>query len=243
MKIFFEILLLILRGLEAKSSESIAPEVTPEPTPKPTPAPTPKPTPAPQPVIVKDKWPITKDAMAYIMGRSVAEITDATMDDYTACCETFKLDPFCQAYFLGQCGHESGGLRYAVEWHDGSNYEYRSDLGNVNPGDGVKFAGTGWLQCTGRYNHQRFSDYLKKLGKEDPNIMAVGKTHTSKHYPFTISGFWWHDNKMNNYCLTIPPIDRVGARVNGRYLPNGYEDRRKYSRRAFGILGIPYPGN
>ena len=51
-------------------------------------------------------------------------------------------------YFLGQCGHESAGLRYPVEIHDGSNYEGREDLGNTQPGDGVKFAGTGWLQAT-----------------------------------------------------------------------------------------------
>lgn len=228
-------LLDILRKLF--SSDDVNKTEAPAPTPKPTPTPTPEPEP------VKPRWPITKEHMAYIMGRTTADLSDELMDDFAACCDTFNIDPFSQAYFLGQCGHESAGLRYAIEWHDGSNYEYRSDLGNVTPGDGVKYAGTGWLQCTGAYNHRRFADYLKSIGKEDPLIMEIGKTYTANFYPFSISGFWWHDNKMNQYCAQIPTIDSVGARVNGRYLPNGHEDRRKYSRRAFDIMGIPYPGN
>ena len=217
----------MFRSLNTKTDEPVIAQPTPEPEPEP----------------VKPRWPISKEHMAYIMGRKLEEISDELMDDYASCCETFQIDPFSQAYFLGQCGHESAGLKYAIEWHDGSNYEFRSDLGNLEAGDGVKFAGTGWLQCTGRYNHQRFSDYLMFLGKEDPHIMGIGKTYTAQHYPFSISGFWWHDNKMNQYCSKIPTVDSVGARVNGRYLPNGYEDRRKYSRKAFDIMGIPYPGN
>ena len=73
--------------------------------------------------------------------------------------------------------------------------------------------------------------------------MEVGKTYSSEKYPWSISGFWWYDNKMNEYCAGNPPVDRVGQRVNGRYLPNGYSDRRHYSRKAFDVLGLPYPGN
>ncbi len=235
MRILLNFLLQFFRSLNTKTNETVITQ--------PTPAPTPEPTPEPEPEPVMPRWPISKEHMAYIMGRRIEEISDELMDDYATCCETFQIDPFSQAYFLGQCGHESAGLKYAIEWHDGSNYEFRSDLGNLEAGDGVKFAGTGWLQNTGRYNHQRFSDYLKFLGKEDLSIMEIGKTYTAQHYPFSISGFWWHDNKMNQYCAAIPTVDSVGARVNGRYLPNGYEDRRKYSRKAFDIMGIPYPGN
>ena len=191
----------------------------------------------------KFQWPISKQQMATIMGCAVSSLDDELMDDYARCVDTFKMDRLAQVYFLGQCGHESAGLRYPVEIHDGSNYEGRSDLGNIYPGDGVKFAGTGWIQVTGRYNHQAFSDYLQKKGEFDAAVMEVGKTHSSEEYPWSISGFWWYDNKMNEYCATNPPVDRVGQRVNGRYLPNGYEDRRNYTRKAFEVLGLPYPGN
>ena len=43
---------------------------------------------------------------------------------------------------------------------------------------------------------------------------------------------------MIDYCKGRPDVDRVGQRVNGRYLPNGYEDRRKYTAKAFSVLGL-----
>ena len=110
--------------------------------------------------------------------------------------------------------------------------------GNVYFKDGVKFAGTGWIQVTGRYNHTRFSEYLEKIGKADPRILEEGKTYTAEVYPWSISGFWWDDNGMNEYCESWPDMDKVGARVNGKYLPNGYQDRRDYTNRAFEILGL-----
>ena len=196
-----------------------------------------------EPETESSDWPISKVQMGLIMNCSTESISDSLMDDFARCVDLYNMDDVSIAYFLGQCGHESGGLRYPMEIHDGSNYENRTDLGNIYPGDGVKFAGTGWIQVTGRYNHQAFSDYLQKKDDYDHKIMEVGKTYTSEVYPWSISGHWWHNNNMNAYCATNPGVDRVGQRVNGRYLPNGYEDRRYYSRKAFDVLGLPYPGN
>ena len=188
--------------------------------------------------VEKISWPITKEQMAAIMGGSPATISDQVMDDYARCVDTFKMDRLAQVYFLGQCGHESAGLRYPLEIHDGSNYEGRKDLGNIYPGDGVKYAGTGYIQVTGRYNHQAFSDYLDSIGKPDYKVMEVGKTYTCDQYPWTISGFWWHQNNMNAYCanrtkVTNFEIDEVGARVNGRNRPNGADDRIAYTDKAY----------
>ena len=198
--------------------------------------------PEPKPITPGD-WPITKAQMGSIMNCSPESLPDSLMDDFAKCVRIYDMDKLSIAYFLGQCGHESAGLRYPVEIASGAAYEGRTDLGNIYPGDGVKFAGTGWIQVTGRYNHQTFSDYLERKGEFDPNIMEIGKTYTSEKYPWSISGNWWNTNKMNEYCNEYPPVDRVGQRVNGRYLPNGYEDRRHYSRKAFEVIGLPYPGN
>lgn len=189
----------------------------------------------------KFQWPITKEQMATIMGCTAASLPDDLMDDYARCVETFGMDKLAQVYFLGQCGHESAGLRYPVEIHDGSNYEGRTDLNNIYPGDGVKFAGTGWIQVTGRYNHQAFSDYLDSIGQSDYRVMDEGKTYTSKVYPWTISGFWWHQANMNAFCAnrikcTNYQIDEVGARVNGRMRPNGADDRISYTDKAYRTL-------
>jgi len=188
-------------------------------------------------------WPITKQEMADIMQCRADQLPDELMDDFAVCAELYGMSKTNIAYFLGQCGHESAGLRYPMELASGADYEFREDLGNIYPGDGVKFAGTGWIQVTGRYWHQTFSDYLQKKGTWDPKIIEVGKTYTCDKYPWSISGHWWNSNDMNAYTNENPPIDRVGQRVNGAYLPNGYQDRRDYSKKAFDVLGLPYPGN
>ena len=198
-----------------------------------------EPPPADKPPAVAAKWPLTKAELGEIMLCSADSLPDSLMDDLAACCEDFGINTKkILGYFLGQCGHESAGLRYPMEIASGSAYEFRTDLGNVHPGDGVKYAGTGWIQVTGRANHQDFADYLAQIGKPDPKIMEIGKTYTCEVYPWSISGNWWLNNNMNEYCLGDPDIDRVGQRVNGRYLPNGYQDRRDYTNRAFRVLGV-----
>ena len=71
-----------------------------------------------------------------------------------------------QAAFLANIGHESGGFKWMTElWGPTlaqSRYEGRADLGNVKPGDGKLFRGHGALQVTGRFNHARVRDNLRK---------------------------------------------------------------------------------
>ena len=96
---------------------------------------------------VAAQWPLTKAQLGEIMLCSADSLPDSLMDDLAACCEDFGINtPLILGYFLGQCGHESAGLRYPMEIASGSAYEFRTDLGNVHAGDGVKYAGTGWIQ-------------------------------------------------------------------------------------------------
>ena len=88
---------------------------------------------------------------------SASSLPDSLMDDLARCVENCSMDKLELVYFLGQVGHESAGLKYPMEIHDGSNYEWRKDLGNTQAGDGVKYAGTGYIQVTGRANHQDFA--------------------------------------------------------------------------------------
>ena len=195
----------------------------------------------PEPAPPAPEWPITKEQLGKIMNCSVDSLPDALMNDYARCVANCTMDTLEQVYFLGQVGHESAGLKYPMEIHDGSNYEGRSDLGNTQPGDGVKFAGTGFIQVTGRANHQDFADYMESIGQPDPNIMAIGKTWSAERYPWSISGNWWRNNNMKAMCAsrtacTNAEIDEVGARVNGRMRPNGADDRIAYSDRAYRTL-------
>jgi len=188
----------------------------------------------------KPRWPLTKEQLGQIMLCPASSLPDSLMDDLADCYVTFlNSSKVGLAYFLGQCGHESAGLRYPLEIDKGYYLEGRcSDLGNCSPGDGPKFRGCGWIQVTGRNWAQQFSDQRTSIGKPDPKIMDVGSEYSCDVYPWSISGFWWQANDMPAYCEQMPDVDRVGQRVNGKYLPNGYLERREFTDRAFQVLGV-----
>ena len=127
-------------------------------------------------------------------------------------------------HFLSQTAHESGGGKWKKELSDGWYLEGRTDLGNTQEGDGPRFKGAGYIQLTGRYNYQKFADYIK-----DQNVMN-GYEYVAQNYPFSSAGYWWESNGMNEFCDTNPTVEQVTRRVNGGY--NGLEDRKHYYRLA-----------
>jgi putative chitinase len=193
-------------------------------------------------VIFKDKHSITKQELAAIMLVDTSNISDKSLEDFNLTMDLFDFTRINIAYFLGQAGHESGGLKHAVEVHNGSRYEWRRDLGNIHRGDGVLYAGSGYLQLTGRANYTNFYKYLKSKGIDDPKILSHGKHHVATHYPWTSGAWWWFANDMISYCEKRPTVQQVSAKVNGKYWPNGLRDRQLYSQRAFNVLNLPYPG-
>lgn len=69
----------------------------------------------------------------------------------------YKIDtPARIGGFMAQILVESANLTATVEEgpNAGAQYEGRKDLGNTQPGDGVKFKGRGLIQITGRGNYQ-----------------------------------------------------------------------------------------
>jgi predicted chitinase len=179
--------------------------------------------PVPQPELVT----MAQATAVFTRGPSTAQLADLN-----ACLTRFKINtPARIRHFLAQVAHESGGLRWMLELASGDAYEARQDLGNTRAGDGRRFKGAGAIQLTGRYNYQRFADYIK-----DPDVMD-GAAYVSARYPFTSAGFWWHLNAINAFVDQGASCRQVSAKVNGRDPANGLADREACYARA--VAAIP----
>ncbi len=120
------------------------------------------------------------------------------------------------ASFLSQIGHESGQLRYVEEIASGAAYEGRKDLGNIHPGDGVKFKGRGLLQVTGRANYILCGDYLGLDLINSPEQLKIPINACRS------AGWFWATKNLNTLADSGDQT-RVTRRINGG--TNGLADR------------------
>jgi hypothetical protein len=92
-----------------------------------------------------------------------------------------KADDRWLAYILGTAYHEVdkkmqpikeyGSKAYFKRRYDieGENPNLAKRLGNIHPGDGVKYHGRGFVQITGRDNYRRLSAYVDVDLEDDPS--------------------------------------------------------------------------
>lgn len=132
------------------------------------------------------------------------------------------------AMFLGQIAYESGELRYWEEQADGSAYEGRKDLGNINVGDGRKFKGRGPIQLTGRANYHAAG---LALGIDLENFPDLA---SSPYVGMRVAVWFWVSNALPALAdlLNFEAVTRV---INGG--TNGLVRREFYYHRALEVLG------
>ena len=137
--------------------------------------------------------------------------------------------PLRQAAFIAQIAHESGELRYVEEIASGIAYEHRKDLGNTQPGDGMKFKGRGLIQITGRNNYHECG---KALGVDlitNPELLETNDMACR-------SAAWFWASRGLNDRADMGDFERITKRINGGL--NGYQERLAYHARAKMALGV-----
>ncbi len=129
--------------------------------------------------------------------------------------------PLRLAHFMAQIEHESGGFKWLTELGGKSyfdKYEGRKDLGNLQPGDGAKFKGRGYIQVTGRYNYTILSKDTGIDFLNNPDLLA-------QEVNAIVSACWfWNKNKINDLA-DKDDAKAVTKKINGGF--NGLEDRLK----------------
>lgn len=131
------------------------------------------------------------------------------------------------AAFLAQLAHESAELRYFQEIASGKAYEGRKDLGNTQPGDGVKFKGHGPIQITGRANHTACGKALGLDLVNNPTLI------TQPENAFRSAGWFW-DTRNLNALADGRLFKAITKKINGGF--NGLADRQKYYDRALRVI-------
>lgn len=149
----------------------------------------------------------------------------------------FGIDtPIRQAAFIAQIAHESGSLRYVREIASGKAYEGRADLGNTQPGDGVKFKGRGLLQITGRANYAACSSDLY----DGPDFLIQHPEVLETVSGACRSAAWfWKKHNLNKWA-DAKDIDGVSDMVNRGRKTQPYGDANGFKERfAFYAIALP----
>lgn len=101
---------------------------------------------------VRANWPLVEAAMD---ARDVYTPLGAVAAIATIAVETGRFSPL----------RERGGPTYLANL-----YENRKDLGNVNPGDGARFCGRGFIQITGRWDYAHFGSEIGRDLENNPDL-------------------------------------------------------------------------
>jgi len=165
-------------------------------------------------------------------------------------------------HFLAQCSHESGDFKlvhenlnysadglvkvfpkyftadiapsYARQPEKIANRVYANRMGNGDEasGEGWKYSGKGYIQLTGKYMYQKFTDFIGEDCVSTPSLVET-------KYPLASAAFFFTLNKLWAICDEGSDDDtvvKVGKRVNGGLL--GEADRLARFTKFAGLLGV-----
>jgi putative chitinase len=149
--------------------------------------------------------------------------------------------------FIAQIAHESASFNAVREYASGEAYEGRKDLGNINPGDGVKFKGRGLIQVTGRANYKSCSLSIFK----DETLIKRPELLEQPKYAVESACWYWKSRRLNEICdnpdtwthtvtkkdgtvHTYTKFQQLTRCINGGL--NGYSERLAFYQRAKQVI-------
>jgi putative chitinase len=173
---------------------------------------------------------MTRDELLAILPAARPRV-DAFLVHINDACPQYDITTAARmAAFVAQTGHESGSFLYVEEIASGRAYENRADLGNTQPGDGVRFKGRGLIQVTGRANYERCSMAL--FG--DDRLLQFPELLEDPRYAVYSACWFWKQHGLNELA-DVGNFKRITKIINGGY--NGYEARLAIYQRALSKLG------
>ncbi len=162
-------------------------------------------------------------------------------------CPLYDIDTSQEyAHFLAQACHETDHFKTLCEYASGKAYEGRTDLGNTQPSDGVKFKGRGIFQTTGRTNYLQLG--IKK-GRRDLFINTPTLLEQPENAVWSACEYWktrgLNDaanhadgdilkKKYKGNIINVSPVEFISITINGGY--NGMEERKKFYAKAKSVL-------
>jgi putative chitinase len=171
---------------------------------------------------------IARDQLRKIYAHAKDSAIDAFLDPINDTMDRYEINtPLRQCHFLAQIGHESGELRYVRELASGDAYEGRTDLGNMNPGDGRRYKGRGLIQITGRANYAAIGDDLGVNFLEQPELLE------GPQFAARSAGWFWDKKRLNTYA-DQDALKTITKRINGGL--SGLEDRKRLLDTAKAVL-------
>lgn len=142
-------------------------------------------------------------------------------------------------HFLAQCAHESDSFNTLEEYASGKAYEGRKDLGNIHPGDGVKFKGKGLIETTGYDNYyalgiklgepNKFIDRPELLKDPQWGVWSACEFWNDRHL-YDIANMLDNETIWTKKYGNISPLKYITYRINGGQ--NGLDSRTKFYQRA-----------
>lgn len=160
------------------------------------------------------------------------------IDGYHWCCRIIGANTVWRcAMLLAQVAEESASFHALEEYASGSEYEWRHDLGNTQPGDGVRFKGRTLIQITGRNNYGRVSQWAHSHGLVPTSDYFIQNPSALAHMRYAWVGpaqYWLgnHNHGYGSINAAADARDLVAATYMVNGAQNGYDTRRAYYRAA-----------